>query len=251
MTERSEKTTYLLAGRRVAISALHPDVHTLCAEYRAEGTADFSVTAVQEDIDFERMKSAREDEIQGLPARQYSDGYLETLAVYRRIAEKMPEYDTVLFHGSCVAVNGTGYLFTAKSGTGKSTHTRLWRELLGDRAVMVNDDKPLIRITDTGAIVFGTPWNGKHRLSTNIAVPLKAICILERAETNAIRPISRAEAYPMLLQQVYRPLDGAAMKKTLTLIDALADLVWLWRLSCNMDIQAAQVAYDAMKGHEA
>ena len=251
MIELPGKTTYLLAGRRVAISALHPDVHTLCAEYRAEGTADFSVTTAQEDIDFERMRSAREDGFRGIPTRQFSDGYLDTLAVYRRIAEKMPEYDTVLFHGSCVAVDGAGYLFTAKSGTGKSTHTRLWRELLGDRAVMVNDDKPLIRITDGGATVFGTPWNGKHRLSTNVAVPLKAICILERAETNAIRPISGAEAYPMLLQQVYRPLDGAAMKKTLRLIDALAELVRLWRLGCNMDIQAAQVAYDAMKGHEA
>ncbi len=251
MTEWPGKTTYLLAGRRVAISALHPDVHTLCAAYRAEGTADFSVTTVQEDIEFERMKSAREDEIQGIPIRHFSNGYLETLAVYRKIAEKMPEYDTVLFHGSCIAVDGAGYLFTAKSGTGKSTHTRLWRELLGDRAVMVNDDKPLIRVTDTGATVFGTPWNGKHRLSTNVAVPLKAICILERAETNAIRPISGAEAYPMLLQQVYRPLDGEAMKKTLRLIDALADNLRLWRLGCNMDIQAAQVAYEAMKGNEA
>ncbi len=232
----------------MAICALHPDVHTLCADYRAEGIADFTVTTAQADIDFERMRSAREDEVEGIPTRQFSDGYLESLAVYRKIAEKMPEYDTLLFHGSCVAVDGAGYLFAAKSGTGKSTHTRLWRELLGDRAVMVNDDKPLIRVGGDGtATAFGTPWNGKHRLGADVAVPLKGLCILERASENVIRPVSKAEAYPMLLQQVYRPLDGGAMKKTLNLIDALAGAVRLWRLDCNMEPEAARVAYDAMK----
>ena len=240
--------TYQFVGRVVEVSSLHPDVHTLCADYRTEGPPDFAVETTRADIDFEREKSAREDAAQGIPTRRFSDGYLETLAVYRKIAEKMPEYDTVLFHGSCVAVDGVGYLFTAKSGTGKSTHTRLWRELLGKRAVMVNDDKPLIRLTDSSAVVYGTPWDGKHRLSANIAVPLKAICILERAAQNVIRPITAGEAYPMLLQQVYRPMDPAALGKTLTLLDRLAGAVTLWRLGCNMELEAAQVAYDGMKG---
>jgi hypothetical protein len=161
----------------------------------------------------------------------------------------MTEYDTLLLHGSCVAVDGMGYLFTAGSGTGKSTHTRLWRELLGERAVMINDDKPLIRAgADGAAMVYGTPWDGKHRLSTNTAVPLRAVCILERAAENAIRPIPAGEAYPMLLQQAYRPMDSMAMSKTLTLIDSLATSVGLWRLGCNTDIEAARVAYEAMKG---
>ena len=200
------------------------------------------------DVDFEREKSVREDLAEGIPIRHFSDGYLEMLAVYRKIAEKMPEYDTILFHGSCVAVGGIGYLFTAKSGTGKSTHTRLWRELLGERAVMVNDDKPLIRISDSGAVIYGTPWDGKHRLSTNIAASLKALCVLERAEQNTIRQIRAGEAYPILLQQVFRPIDSTAMSKTLTLIDRLAASVSLWRLGCNIEIEAARVAYDAMKG---
>lgn len=242
------KGRYCFAGRIVEIVTPGPKTHTLCAAYRAEGIADFSLRTTQADIDFEREKSAREDETEGIPLRHFSDGYLETLAVYRKIAEKMPDYNTILFHGSCVAVDGIGYLFTAKSGTGKSTHTRLWRELLGEQAVMVNDDKPLIRISDSGAVIYGTPWDGKHRLSTNIAVPLKALCILERAEQNTIRQITAEEAYPMLLQQAYRPMDGMAMSKTLTLIDKLAASVCLWRLGCNTEIEAAQVAYDAMKG---
>ena len=241
--------TYKIAERNITVASLHDQVHRLCIDYLSPAAApDFSVRTTQTDIDFEREKSAQEDEKAGIPIRQFSDDYLETLAVYRKIAERMPDYDALLFHGSCVAVDGVGYLFTAKSGIGKSTHTELWRELLGSRAVMVNDDKPLIRVTDAGATIYGTPWDGKHRLSTNIAVPLKALCILERAEKNSIRKITAMEAYPMLLQQAYRPLDSMALCKTLTLIDKLASAVNLWRLGCNRDIEAAQVAYEAMKG---
>lgn len=241
--------TYRIAEQNIAVTSLHNEVHCLCADYLSPDSPPvFAVQTTQADIDFEREKSAREDEIEGIPIRQFSDGYLETLAVYRKIAEKMPDYDTILFHGSCVAVDGIGYLFTAKSGTGKSTHTRLWRELLGEQAVMVNDDKPLIRISDFGAVIYGTPWDGKHRLSSNIAVPLKALCVLERAEQNTIRQTTALEVYPMLLQQAYRPMDGMAMSKTLTLIDKLAASVNLWRLGCNIEIEAARVAYDAMKG---
>ncbi|MCR4577401.1 MAG: hypothetical protein K5784_05800 [Clostridiales bacterium] len=242
--------TYRFADKNVRIVPLYNAVHALCKDYAVPTSGyDFAVCTSSTDIDFERERSAQTDVLEGRPVRQSSDAYLETLAVYRKIAEKMPDYDTVLFHGSCVAVDGAGYLFIAKSGTGKSTHTRLWRELLGERAVMVNDDKPLIRITDGGAVIYGTPWDGKHRLSANIAVPLKAVCILERAAENSIRPISTKEAYPMLLQQVYRPMDGAAMSKTLVLVDRLASAVKLWKLGCNTQIEAAQVAYDAMKGH--
>lgn len=240
---------YKIADTLIRISPINPKIATICKEYCVVSTHyAFEIKTSPSDIAFERRKSAREDEAEGHPVRQFSDAYLETLAVYRKIAERMPEYDTVLFHGSCVAVDGVGYLFTAKSGTGKSTHTRLWRELLGDRAVMVNDDKPLIRMTDNGAVIYGTPWDGKHRLSANIAVPLKAVCILTRSNENTIRPLTVSEAYPMLLQQVYRPMDPAAMAKTLSLVDRLAASVRLWKLGCNMEIEAAQVAYEAMKG---
>ena len=160
----------------------------------------------------------------------------------------MPYYDTILFHGSVVAVDGAAYLFTAASGTGKSTHVALWRKLFGERAVMVNDDKPLLHIGDV-VTAYGTPYDGKHKLSNRIAVPLKAICILTRAETNSIVPVTKSEAYPMLLQQVYRPNDVFALQKTLGLIDKMAEKVGLYRLGCNMDIEAAKVAYDGMNKH--
>ncbi len=238
---------YKIADKVVEVNSIYDEVHEYCADYLTDDQADYSVTTTQEDIDFEREKSAREDEIEGIPIRQFSDSYLEELAVYRKIAEKMLDYDTVLFHGSVIAVDGVGYLFTAKSGTGKSTHTRLWREYFGNRAVMVNDDKPLLKITDSGVTAYGTPYNGKHRLGTNTSVPLKAICILTRAEDNHIEPITREQAYTMLLQQVYRPADMLKMAKTLELVDRLADSVKLYRLGCNMDISAAKIASEGMK----
>ncbi len=240
---------YAIAELNISVTSLHDDVHRLCAAYpAANGKTAFFVRTTQGDIDFEREKSAREDEAEGVAVRRFSDGYLETLAVYRKIAEQMPLYDTVLLHGSSVAVDGTGYLFLAKSGTGKSTHVRLWRELLGDRAVMINDDKPLVKVTEEGATIYGTPWDGKHRLSSNIAVPLKAVCVLERSENNAIRPVTAGEAYPTLLRQAYRPADVTAMSRTLALLERLSGSVSLWRLGCNLELEAARIAYAAMKG---
>ena len=227
---------YEFAGKIVEVNSLNEAVHKYCAAYLSDAPADFSVTTTQEDIEYERNRS----EIDG-----YADGYLEELAVYRKISEKMPFYDTILFHGSVVAVDGAAYMFTAASGTGKSTHAALWREYFGDRAVMVNDDKPLLHIGDV-VTAYGTPYDGKHRLSNKIAVPLKAICILTRADTNSIVPVTKSEAYPMLIQQAYRPNDVFALQKTLTLVDKLAGSVRLYRLGCNMDIEAAGIAYKGM-----
>ncbi len=238
---------YRIAELDIQIESVCDTVHQLCEEYRSGGIPCFAVKTTRQDILREREWAAREDKKEGREIVSPSDDYLETLAAYRKIAEKLPAYDTVLFHGSCVAVDGAGYLFTAKSGTGKSTHTRLWRELLGSRAIMVNDDKPLIRAAEDGAVVYGTPWDGKHRLSSNIAVPLRALCILTRAADNHIEPITAAEACPMLLQQVYRPADPAALAKTLELIDRLAARVKLYRLGCNMEPEAAELSYHTMK----
>ncbi|MBQ7321948.1 MAG: hypothetical protein IJW99_07605 [Clostridia bacterium] len=241
---------YKIAACPIEVRSLHREVHRLCRDYLCEETPEIMVETAQADIEYERERSLAEDRAEGRAPIPYTDGYLETLAVYRRIADRMLSRDTLLFHGSCIAVDGVGYLFTAKSGTGKSTHTRLWRELFGARAVMVNDDKPLIRITDGGATVYGTPWRGKHQLGENIAVPLRAICVLERAVTNTIRRVDKMSIYPLLLQQTHRPKSGADMTKTLTLVDRLTASVGLYRLGCNMDIEAARVAFEGMEKNE-
>jgi len=237
-----------LADKIIEISAIHKYIADYCKEYISTGISDFSVQVTQSDIDFEREKSKQEDIKENISIRHFSDDYLETLAVYRKIADEMLEYNTILFHGSVVSVDNIGYLFTAKSGTGKSTHTSLWRELFKERAIMVNDDKPLLRVTENGVTAYGTPWNGKHRLSTNMGVPLNAICVLERSDENHIEKVTAESVYNMLVQQVYRPQNPQKLLKTLQLIDVMADNVNFYRLGCNMDISAAETAYNGMKG---
>ena len=233
-----------IAQKIIKIQTNHSKTLEQCEEYLSNREEDFLVTVESKDIFNMRETAVREDTLEGKEPQEYSDAYLETLAVYRKICEKMVDYDTVLMHGSVVAVDGEAFLFTAKSGTGKSTHTRFWREVFGERAIMVNDDKPLLKLTDDGVLACGTPWDGKHRLSTNVCVPLKAICILERGEENEIHPISAQEALPMVFQQTHRPKN---MAKYLEIIDKLTQRVAFYRLRCNLSPEAATVAYEAMK----
>ena len=239
--------TLTVAGIPAAVTCQFDTTPAFCGPYLCGTAPAFSVTLTPADIALEREKSAREDALEGLPPREYSDAYLETIALQRKLAEAFFDRDILLFHGSVVAVDGEAYLFTAKSGTGKSTHTRLWREMLGEKAVMVNDDKPFLEIGDRGITVHGSPWNGKHGLGTNISVPLKAICILERGEENQIRPITAQQALTMLVQQSNRPQNPAKMPKYLELLDKLANNVEFYYLKCNMHPEAAQVAYEAMQ----
>ncbi|MBP0955276.1 MAG: hypothetical protein J6M90_06505 [Oscillospiraceae bacterium] len=238
--------TYRFADRVVSITSVYEDVHIMCRGYEADGTPDITVNTDERHIAAERERSAKNDIAEGRKVQLFSNGYLETLAVYRQIAEAMPAFDTVLFHGSVIAVDGKAYIFTAKSGTGKSTHTRLWRELLGDRAVMVNDDKPLLSVKDGVVYAYGTPWNGKHRLGENICCPVRALAVLHRGEENSISPISVQQAYPVCMQQMYRPSSGIALSKSMGLLDGMLGSIGLFRLYCNMDILAAKTAYEAM-----
>lgn len=149
---------YRFADISFTLDARYPWLEEQCREYETEpGAKSIRIAVTEEEIDRENVfKEA------------YSRGYLESLAVYRKISEAVLDYDAFLFHCSAVAVDGEAYLFTAPSGTGKSTHTRLWRERFGERAVMINDDKPLIRMEEGTFYVYGTPWNGKHHLSVNL-----------------------------------------------------------------------------------
>ncbi len=233
-----------IAGCRVGIRAIFESTREYCAEYLTEDAPDFTVEICREDISREREHSDRERALEGLPTANHSDKILETTAVYRKIVEKLIDHDILLFHGSVVALDGQAYMFTAVSGTGKSTHTKLWREMFGERAVMINDDKPLFRITENGVLVCGTPWDGKHRLNTNCMVPLKAICVLKRGQENQIRSISPKEALPILLQQSHRPGN---MLKYMELMDAVTKHVRFYELHCNMEPDAARVAFEGMQ----
>ena len=234
------------AGVPVSVRARFESTKTYCQSYITPEKGAFFVEITPDDLAWEREKAAKEDALEGLSVRDLADAQLEITALLRKITEELFSREVLLFHGSVIAVDGAGYLFTAKSGTGKSTHTRLWRELLGSRAVMINDDKPFLQITQEEVLVHGSAWMGKHGLGTKMAVPLKAICVLERGEENAIGRIPAKEAVFMLLQQSSRPQNGAKLPKYLELIDKIAASVTFYRMQCNMELEAAKMAYETM-----
>ena len=236
-----------LCGKKVLASVFFPSTIDFCSDYITDfEVADVTVTVTPFDLVDEQKKFDRERELEGTAPYRVADEELEALALYRKIAKAFIDFNIILFHGSCIGVDGEAFLFTAKSGTGKSTHTRLWRQKFGERAVMVNDDKPLIEIKDDSVTVYGTPWNGKHRLGNNISMPLSAICILERATENSIRRVAALTEFPKILSQTYRTADADFMKKTLTLLDKMLRLVNVYRLGCNMEAEAAEISYNGM-----
>ena len=225
---------YKLADTVFEIDTLWPATHRLLADYRTDAPADFRIKTERADAEAERTIAE---------GKRLSDAYFETLAVQRKVSHALLEKDVLLFHGSAISMDGAGYIFTAPSGTGKSTHARLWRERYGDRVSMVNDDKPFLKIADSGAIIYGSPWDGKHRLSSNVSVPLRGIAILVRAKENRIERIDPSEALTALMRQSYREEDVAGI---LPLILKLAELVPIYRLHCNLDVSAAETAYEGM-----
>lgn len=240
--------TYKIADVVIEIRSVHKGIHVYCQDYRWDGPAEIVITTTQQDIEFEQAKSDYEVTLEGGTPMVFPTPYLEVLAVYRKLADALMERDIFLFHGSAIAVDGRAVLFTAKSGTGKSTHTKLWREIFGDRAIMINDDKPLLKVAGGSVQVCGTPWDGKHRISTNCIVPLEAICILERGEKNEICAITPREALPVLMQQSHRSGDPTVIAKMMQVINKMSSRVRFYRLRCNMDPEAAQVAYNGIFG---
>lgn len=175
------------------------------------------------------------------------------LAIHRKIAEWLPLHGAFLLHSACFDVNGTGVAFAAHSGTGKTTHMRLWQQLLGDRLTIINGDKPIVRFFDDEPetpYAYGTPWNGKERLGCNMRTHLKHICFIERAEQNSCEPMEKDDAVNLIFDQVYMPKNPAAMVQTLQLIDRLLSCCRLWKIKCNMEPQAAEVSFGAIFGKE-
>ncbi len=235
-----------IAGQVFSVSSLFESTRDYCRRYLTDEAADASITVTPEDLLREQAQLREEALREGMRVRIFTDPFLERTAIQNKVADHLLRRDTLLLHGSAVAVDGEGYLFTANCGTGKSTHTRFWREVFGSRAVMVNDDKPFVQLRPEGIFLWGAPWSGKHGLDTNITVPLKGICILHRGSENRILRISGQEALPMLLHQSNPPADGDWLPHYRQLVAHLAEQAPLWEMHCTKSPDAAETAYAAM-----
>ncbi len=204
--------------------------------YNGNAPADLIANVIKEDIDYELSLSP-----------DFTPEMVENIAVFRKLNDYLLERgEGIVFHASAIAVDGNAYLFTAPSGTGKSTHTRLWREYLGERAVMINDDKPILKIEKDGVYAYGNPWTGKHFIGNDIKVKVKAICSIYRSKENQIRKTKSSELLFTALNQTERPSDEQRMDAFLGVLGKILEQVEGYALGCNISLQAAELAFKTM-----
>lgn len=177
----------------------------------------------------------------------------ELTAILRKFYRWILDYNSFLLHSALISVDNTGVAFAAPSGTGKTTHMRLWQKLLGDKLTVINGDKPIVRFFDgvKYPVGYGTPWCGKERYGINSKVQIKHFCFIERSETNSCEEISPKDILNLFFKQILIPLNEPILvSKTLKLANEFLNNVTVWKIKCNMDISAAEVAYNTIFGGE-
>lgn len=224
-----------IAGIPFGINNRYSYLERMMRDYLTCDEPLFVLEATDAEIEAERLLCG------GFPAE-----YLESTVIHRQLAERLPEYDALVFHGAVIAVDGSAYAFTAPSGTGKTTHTRLWIERMGGRATYLNGDKPIIRLDGDIAYAHGTPWKGKEGYGENLSLPLRAIVRLGRGEQNVAVAVPADDISETLVSQIYLPRGRAGVIRTLSLIDRLLGAVTAVDLHCNMNSDAVDAAAAAL-----
>ena len=180
----------------------------------------------------------------------FEEDALEYMTTGRLFYRQLIAHGGMMLHASAVAMDGKAYLFTADSGTGKSTHTALWRQAFGDERVrLINDDKPAVRMVNGVFYAYGTPWCGKTGQNLNLCYPLAGICFIERAAQNAIERYVDNDIVFKLMKQI--SWDQKQVDPLLSLLDRLLTQVPVWRLHCNMEREAAILSHRVMSGDDA
>ncbi len=212
-------------------------VPSVCRDYIMTGVKpDIIINVTQEQID-------KEEEITPLEDRTYPS-YYELSCAYRNLCSQLWKFDALVLHSATFSVDGRCLAFAAKSGTGKTTHMRLWQNLLGDKLKIINGDKPIIRFINDQPIAYGTPWRGKESYGERISAPLTDICFIERNTTNIVTMISKEDAMNRIFNQILLPKDPIGSIATLEMINKLLNTCNLWLIKCTKESEAAKVAYD-------
>lgn len=232
---------YDIAGLKVKINNCSGRLKRQAIPYLSDNQNDNQKVDIMITIDDDRIKDALAEH----PELSRDDwAYLISGTDFYRNAIR---FRGILLHSSCVVVDGVAYAFSADSGTGKSTHTQLWLKKFGDRAYILNDDKPCIRIIDGKVYACGTPWSGKNDCSKPEIVPLGAICFLERSDSNFINPCDTNKAIYNVLTQTIRRLGPNAMERLFDILEDIFKKVPIYQFGCNISDQAVNIAYNTIK----
>lgn len=208
------------------------------SDYKSDSKeAMFTVTVTDDMINYE--KEIAKDKVQ--------EPFYELTAILRAICYTVLEkYNGFFLHCSCLEYEKEAYVFTAKSGTGKSTHSAIWRKVFADKVTMINDDKPIVRYIDNKFYVYGTPWNGKHSISNNIKTPIKAIFYLHQSKENKAVKCEPISAISKLLSQTVLPNSNALMNNLVDMLEKLVSTTPMFDLYCDMSEEAVYTALNSL-----
>lgn len=230
---------YKLADFIVEFKNPSPDVVDFFKDYISEGTPQASFEISEQEIEFETQKAQN----------KYTRLNSELTAMLRKFSRWTLDYNAFLLHSALVDVDGVGVAFAARSGTGKTTHIRLWQQLLGERMTIINGDKPIIRFFENEQypIGYGTPWNGKERFGINGKTAVKHFCFIERSDINSCEKIEASQILNQFFGQIYLPKnEPIVISKMLNFANKFLKNITVWRIKCNMDISAAETAYNTI-----
>lgn len=231
-----------IADLTIRISPVYPLSEKLCKDYieKPSENPDISVYVTKEllQAEFEKAQEPTPPE------------YAEFLYIYRTIAEKLPEFGAFVFHGAAISYKNRGYLFTAPSGTGKTTHICLWRTYIGRSVDIINGDKPIIKVTDDGIFVCSTPWAGKEGWQKNRILPLSCVTFLERSENPFILQMKARDCLKKIMNQVYMPKNAQSLGHTLELIDRILAYIPVYHLGCDISEKSVKVAFEGLTKEE-
>lgn len=221
----------------VAVDNIHPSIPPRFAEYLTDRT---------ETPDILLAPTRAELEVECAAYPNFSADYNEFVLLFKKLTPLLLPHNIFFFHSAILSYEGAGYLFTGKSGTGKSTHAILWQKHLG--AEIINGDKPLFALRDDGFYAYGNPWAGKEELHRNTRVKLKAAAFLEQSAENSIRRMTSAEVLARFFNQTVYEKDPELNAMLMTLSDKFIFQIPFYLLKCDISKEAVMTAYNAMKG---
>lgn len=237
------KRKYEIAGLKILMTTYHQRTRQQAETYVAkENWDDEHADGI---IDF-GQEFYEEQQNKYMPYADYNAiEYVYTGSLFNRF---LLNHNGCMLHSSAVVVDGYAYLFSADSGTGKSTHTQMWLKHFGNRAFIINDDKPALRCIDGQWYVYGTPWSGKTDLNVNIRVKLGSIVFLERSEENWIEELPIKEAIPKFLKQTIRKLSKEEkMDLVLENMEKVLTDNPIYKMGCNISDDAVITAYEKIR----